>query len=217
MQPAHRLMLTTTVVLSLLCASCALFPKAPAPEVGNYALGMTYREALAVGENFGGSEQPPAAGWGPTAVRVEPPSGAEDMRLVFVGNCVTAIETTYNGACEDRLVEFATHHYGPVSPDAHGAHVWTDGVREVVMVTRRDGRPACEPTCVTSCAVTYRLAMSGQLGGPANATQGRGTCRAMHRRARTRWRDDSLHTLQRHALDELGFLVGAGTEPMLAP
>jgi hypothetical protein len=217
MQSPRRLPLRSATLLVMFAGSCALFPKAPPPEVGDYALGMTYREARSVGGDFKSGHRPPGAAWGPTAVRVKPPEGAEDMRLVFVGECITTIETIYPGACEDRLIEFASHSYGPVSPDAHGAHAWTDGVREVVMVTRHDGRAACEPTCVTSCAVTYRLAPSGQLGGPANATEGRGACRAMGRRARTRWRDDSLHTIQRHILDETGFLVGAGTEPMKAP
>lgn len=204
-------------LLAILAASCALFPMVPSPELGHYALGMTYAEALGVTGDFTGGRKPPWPAWPPTAMRVKPPEGADDMHLVFAGECVAAIEVGYHGACEDRLLEFAAHRYGPVTPNAHGEYLWTDGARDVALMTRHDGRPACEPTCVTSCTLTYRLSHVGQIGGPANTAHGRSACRAMDRRARVRWRDDSLHTVQRHALDELGYLVGAGTRPMLAP
>lgn len=190
--------------------SCVLYPYVPWPEVGSYALGMTYFEALAVTEDFSGGRRPPWPEWPPTAMPVEPPKGAQDMRLVFSGHCVSAIEVRYRGACEDRLLPAATRAYGPPRKTAHDQLWWTDGTREVALATvRQEKSTSCEPICMDSCLLSYRFARIGQMSGPAVGANGTAACRATSRRHQARFRIDPLHTFQRHALDEIGYLLRA--------
>jgi hypothetical protein len=163
---------------------------------------MTYMEALAVTGDFTGGKTPPWPPWPPTVVSVEPPPGTLAMRLAFVGQCVSAIEATYLDACEGGITRAAEHRYGPPQSREHGKHLWSDGTREVILVTRRD---EFGPTC----ALTYRLADVALASGQASATHGLAACRAMRRRHFVRWRQDPLHIFQRHALDELGYLLRA--------
>ena len=143
-------------------------------------------------------------------MRVAPPPGTQDMRLVFTGECVTAIEVRYPGICEEDLVAHAGRAYGPPTSHAHGKHVWTDGVREVILATQLDlEEPFCKPICAHTCALTYRLARTGLGSGPASSSHGLAACRAMGRRHEVRWRPDLLHTFKRHGLDGLGYLLRA--------
>lgn len=196
-------------LLSFGASSCVLFPMVPWPEVGRYALGMTYREALAVTDDFSGGKVPPWSPWPPTAMRVAPPAGARDMRLVFTGQCVSAIEVRYRGTCESRMLSAAMRSYGPPALGVHGEHRWTDGVREVTMTSLPDDSPSCAPICMDTCAVTYSYARLSRSGGTATSTHGTAACRKMERRHHARFRVDPLHTFQRHALDEIGYLLVA--------
>ena len=62
-------------LLAILAGSCALYPMVPSPEVGKYALGMTYAEALGVNGDFTGGSKPPWPAWPPWPARTRhPPS-----------------------------------------------------------------------------------------------------------------------------------------------
>jgi len=216
----RRGQLTATALTSLLCilaSSCALFPMVPWPELGEYALGMTYEEALAATGDFTGGRKPRWPEWPPTSMPVHPPCGTRNMRLLFTGQCVSAIEVTYTGACEDGLAQVAARKYGAPLSRVHGEHLWSDGVRDVTLLTRPDDEPFCKPLCTPTCVLTYRLTRLAFASGSASATHGIAACRAMEGRHRVRWRVDPLHTIQRYALDELGYLLRVDSRPSIEP
>lgn len=190
-----------------------MFPMVKWPELGDYALGMTYQEALFVTGDFTGEEKPPWPSWPPSSVSVHPPTGARDMRLVFTGQCLSAIEVTYTGACEDGMVNVVSRKYGAPLSSTHGTYLWSDGVRDVLLATRRADEPDCEPICTNRCDLTYRSARVGLLTGPAAAPHGLAACRVMDRRARVRWNVDPLHEIQRYSLDAMGYLLRVDSRP----
>jgi len=195
------------VALALSCSalSCALWN--PPPEAGSYGLGlgMTYRDVLALrGEPD--ATIPPWPPWPPTALTVPAPAGVEQMRVVLVGDCVSAIEAAYPGSCEDDLARRLAIHYGP--PDiVHGEYVWTDGAREVTLATKEaevaTGRLGGAPTC----ALRYAFARTTLATGQRSTTHGLAACRAMAGRARTRFRPDPMHAFQHRVLDGLNLLI----------
>jgi len=199
--------------LSALISSCAIFPMVKWPELGDYALGMTYEEALVVTGDFTGTKKPPWPSWPPSSISVRPPAGARDMRLVFTGQCLSAIEVSYTGACEDGLVNVASRKYGAPLSSPHGRYLWSDGVRDVMLGTRPADEPDCKPMCTNTCELTYRSARVGLVAGPAAATHGLAACRVMDRRARVRWNVDTLHTIQRNTIDAMGYLLRVDSRP----
>jgi len=196
-------------LVCLFCAltsSCALSPAVPWPEVGEYSLGMTYDEVLFVTGNFAGERKPP---WPPESVSVQPPPGARSMRLTFTGQCVSAIEVTYTGACENSLTDAAMLRYGAPLSTPDGTYLWSDDERDVTLVTRHNSRPSCQPICTPTCVMTYRTARAIGAAGPTLATRGLGACRTRYPHQQPRWHIDPVHAFQRNALDALGYLQRA--------
>lgn len=187
--------------------SCYLW--VPSQEFGDYALGMTYEEVLAVNGEFTAGAKPPWPPWPPTAMAVLPPPGVKNMRLVFTGECLTAIEATYLGACQDGLTQRLARRYGAPTSVTDAEYAWSDGVRDVVVSTEPGNQPYCRPACVPTCALRYTFSRVALPTGLGSTAQGVATCRGMARRAETRFRVDPLHTVQRYALDELGYLLQA--------
>lgn len=205
----HTLKNTILAVAVSLGATACCLRVPPSQEFGHYALGMTYAEVLAVNRDLSTGSKPPWPLWPPTAVAVLPPPGVKNMRLVFTGECLTAIEAIYFGSCEDGLTQRLARRYGPPISVTDEAHAWSDGVRDVVVTTQNGHRPDCKLTCVPTCALRYSFSRVALPTGLGSTVQGVATCRAMSRRVETRFRVDPLHTFQRHALDELGYLLKA--------
>lgn len=202
----------TAVVLALSCGalSCALWN--PPPEPVDYGpgatlgLGMTYRDVLALRGEPAETRMPPWPPWPPTAMTVPAPPGVEQMRVVLIGDCVAAIEAAYPGSCEDDLARRLAIHYGP--PDiVHGEYVWTDGAREVSLVTKASETSPGSLGGAPTCALRYAFARSALPTGQRSTTHGLAACRAMAGRHRTRFRPDPMHAFQRRVLDGLNLLI----------
>jgi hypothetical protein len=202
--------LGTLLLAALLACAGAGCPKPPPPaQYSYYALGMTYADALAVSGHHAGRVKPPWPTWPPTSLQVPPPSGVQSMRLLFTGACVSSIEATYEGRCEDGIADRLIIRYGPPVGVRRGEHLWTDGIRDVVLATQPDPMPNCGTACADTCTLRYSYARRGLSMGGASTTHGLAACRSMGRRADTRFAPDPWFTTERRLLDILGYLAGA--------
>lgn len=196
------------LALSWSALSCAVW-NPPPPERdygGGLGLGMTYRDVLALRGEPAGNGIPPWPPWPPTAMTVPAPPGVEQMRVVLVGDCVSAIEAAYPGACEDDLARRLAIHYGP--PDmVDGEYRWSDGAREVTLATKSAQLSSGALGGAPTCALRYAFVRTALATGQRSTSHGLAACEAMAGRHQVRFRPDPMHAFQRRVLDGLNLLI----------